>query len=116
MLFAAAITISSYLAIGARAEALVLDSDPLSRVYELKPNYQEYIENSVYPGFLYKFMNKVSAADRKLGPGALREVSVSARRRWLEEEGNGARHALALRGTLPSFHGQRSQFPGLFKR
>jgi nucleoid-associated protein YgaU len=37
---------------------------------------------------MYKAMNALAAADRAPGPAGLHEVSVSARRRWLEEAMN----------------------------
>jgi uncharacterized protein (DUF2235 family) len=73
---------------GARAAGLVLDSDQYSQMYKLKPDYREYIENSDNPGFLYKFMNEISVADRMPGPKNLAEVSKSGKRRWLERAKN----------------------------
>ncbi len=73
---------------GARAAGLVLDGSRYSRIFELQPDYREYIENSVKPGLLYRAMNALAAADRMPGPAALRDVSVSAKRRWLEKPEN----------------------------
>jgi uncharacterized protein (DUF2235 family) len=73
---------------GARAAGLVLDGGRYSRIFELQPDYREYLENSEEPGMLYKVMNKLSAADRTPGPAAIHEVSVSVRRRWLERPEN----------------------------
>ncbi len=73
---------------GARSAGLVLDSDSLSRIYELKPDYREYIENSDDPGWLYKIMNNIAVADRMPGPKSLAELSKSAKRRWLENRDN----------------------------
>ena len=67
---------------GARAAGLVIDPGPYSRIFELAPDYQEFLEVSEHPGLMYKLMNAISA-DRLPGPRALHEVSISARRRWL---------------------------------
>ena len=73
---------------GARAAGLVLDAGPNSRIFELAPNYREHLECSAKNGFMYKVMNALAAADRTPGPAALHEISVSVRRRWLEEPKN----------------------------
>jgi uncharacterized protein (DUF2235 family) len=73
---------------GARAVGLVLDSDQYSQVFNLKPDYREYIQNSDDPGFLYKMMNRISVADRTPGPKSLAELSKSGKRRWLETAKN----------------------------
>jgi nucleoid-associated protein YgaU len=70
---------------GARHMGLELDAGAHSRIFELAPNYAEFIENSEKPGLFYKAMNFFAAADRKPGPAQLFEVSMSARRRWLEK-------------------------------
>lgn len=68
---------------GARHMGLELDSDQHSRIFELAPDYTEYLDSSAKQGLLYRAMNKFSAADRNPGPSALFEVSMAARRRWL---------------------------------
>jgi len=73
---------------GARAAGLVLDHQDSSRIYELKPDYTEYLECSTDLGFYYRVSNAIAAADRVPGPATLYEVSVSAQRRWLEEPKN----------------------------
>ncbi len=73
---------------GARAAGLVLDAGPNSRIFDLAPNYREHLECSAKNGLMYKAMNALAATDRTPGPAALHEVSVSARRRWLEEPNN----------------------------
>jgi nucleoid-associated protein YgaU len=72
---------------GARAAGLVLDGSTHSRIFELAPNYREFLESSPDTGLMYKFMTAF-AADRTPGPSGLHEVSVSARRRWLEDPKN----------------------------
>jgi nucleoid-associated protein YgaU len=54
----------------------------------LKPDYADYIENSTEQSLYYRVANKIAAADRLPGPSALHEVSMSARRRWLEDPKN----------------------------
>jgi len=68
---------------GARHMGLELDSNEHSRIFELQPDYTEYLESSAKQGLLYRTMNRVSVADRQNGPTQLFEVSMSARRRWL---------------------------------
>jgi nucleoid-associated protein YgaU len=48
----------------------------------------EYIENSTEQSLYYRIANKLAAADRLPGPKGLHEVSMSARRRWLEDPKN----------------------------
>jgi uncharacterized protein (DUF2235 family) len=69
---------------GARHMGLELDSSKDSRIYELAPDYSEFLENSETPGIMYRVMNRLAAADRQPGPKRLFEVSQSARRRWAE--------------------------------
>ncbi len=69
---------------GARKAGLVLDPDGLSRVYEFKPDYRAHLECAKTPGLFYRFTNKIAAADRKPGPSGIHQVSLSARRRWME--------------------------------
>jgi uncharacterized protein (DUF2235 family) len=67
---------------GARVAGLELDHSGHSRIFELKPDYSEHLENSLSNGTLYKIMNAISAADRLPGPARVEEVSLSAKRRW----------------------------------
>ena len=86
---------------GARAVGLVLDGSEHSRVFETRPNYKEYIENSKDSGFMYRLMNKYLAADRlKRRPTALAEISSIAKRRWLEQAENLADKTLYRPRTL----------------
>jgi nucleoid-associated protein YgaU len=73
---------------GARAAGLVLDPQDSSRIFELKPDYTEYLEDSPKEGLFYRAENFFAAADRKPGPGTLYKVSMSAQRRWLEDPKN----------------------------
>jgi nucleoid-associated protein YgaU len=73
---------------GARSAGLVLDPQNSSRIFELKPDYMEYIENSSERSLYYRIANKLAAADRLPGPAATHEVSMSACRRWLEDPKN----------------------------
>jgi nucleoid-associated protein YgaU len=73
---------------GARAAGLVLDPQNSSRIFELKPDYSEYIENSTVQSLYYRMSNLFAAGDRLPGPAALHQVSMSARRRWLEDPKN----------------------------
>jgi uncharacterized protein (DUF2235 family) len=69
---------------GAQHVGLELDSSDKTPIYSLKPNSREFLQDSAEPGFFYKAMNAVAAADRMPGPKSLNEVSISARRRWKE--------------------------------
>jgi uncharacterized protein (DUF2235 family) len=73
---------------GARAAGLVLDPQDSSRIYELKPDYTDYLDNSAQEGFFFRAENLLAAADRMPGPANLYEVSISAQRRWLENPEN----------------------------
>ena len=73
---------------GARAAGLVLDTDRYSRVFEHRPDYREFIDNSAKNGLLYKAMNAIAAGDRSPGPATLYEISVSTKRRWLDDAKN----------------------------
>jgi uncharacterized protein (DUF2235 family) len=73
---------------GARHVGLQLDSSQRSRIFELAPNYVEFLNNSEDPGMMYRAMNFFAAADRQPGPSQLFEVSISARRRWMESPTN----------------------------
>lgn len=73
---------------GASLAGLSLDSSQYSRIFELKPNYKEYLEPTAKQGLAYKLMNRFGGGDRENGPTQLFEVSVSARRRWLDQPAN----------------------------
>lgn len=76
---------------GARSAGLHVDSDPSSRIYEIVPDHREFLANVTAPanpslkerlgGF---FWNQAKTADRANGPMELHEVSISAKRRWLD--------------------------------
>lgn len=68
---------------GAMQMGLQLNTDPRSRIFELAPNYTEFIADSEEPSFFYRLMN-IRGADRIPGPAHLHEVSFSARKRWHE--------------------------------
>lgn len=77
---------------GARSAGLVLDCHSSSRIYDLRPNYAEFLENCEPPSLslrnlfgwlMFMIMSKfLSKKDRLPGPKNLYEVSVSAQRRW----------------------------------
>jgi uncharacterized protein (DUF2235 family) len=67
---------------GARRQGLVLDVGPSSRIYEMKPDYTEFLENAQSPGFLYRAMKAVAPKDRLPGPTRVSDVGTSAKRRW----------------------------------
>lgn len=72
---------------GARHMGLEFDVAPHSRIYELLPNYADFLSNSPppkQPSLADRMMSLAPRADRDPGPTELFEVSVSARRRWLE--------------------------------
>jgi uncharacterized protein (DUF2235 family) len=73
---------------GARAAGLILDPQDSSRIFELKPDYTEYLESSSNQGLFYRMANFLTAANRKPGPASLYEVSMGAQRRWLERPSN----------------------------
>jgi nucleoid-associated protein YgaU len=73
---------------GARAAGLTLDPQDSSRIFELKPDYADYLENSSQKNLYYRFSNWIAAADRQPGPEILSEVSMTAQRRWLEDPKN----------------------------
>jgi hypothetical protein len=70
---------------GARAAGLVLDPQDSSRIFELKPDYTEYLDDSPNDGLFYRLENVLAAADREPGPATLNDVSISAQHRWLED-------------------------------
>lgn len=67
---------------GARHAGLKFDSDPRSAIYSVKPDHADPLNNSSdKPSLLWRLIGAV-AAERKPGPDALTDVSVSAKRRW----------------------------------
>lgn len=76
---------------GARHMGLELDGAENSRIYELSPDYRDFLQNSPppsKPGVIDRIMKLVPQTDRSPGPKQLHEVSISARRRWLEHPEN----------------------------
>ena len=76
---------------GAGHAGLVLDSSKGSRIYDLHPSHLEWLENTEKEGgfdLIGAVMKILPQSDRLPGPKAIHEVSVSARRRWHEKEGN----------------------------
>jgi uncharacterized protein (DUF2235 family) len=73
---------------GARRVGLELDKEPKSRIFELAPNYRDFLNNSDDPGLFFKLMNFIFPVDRGPGPTRLFETSISARRRWREQSEN----------------------------
>lgn len=72
---------------GARRLGLKLESSPSSKIYSLQPSHLDPIDN-VPPGFsLMGWIMSLSPADRS-GPQRLHELSMSARRRYLEKPAN----------------------------
>ena len=62
---------------------LELDTSERSRIYELKPDYTEFIADTDVPGFFTRLMIKFGT-DRWPGPEHLYEVDKSALKRWHE--------------------------------
>lgn len=76
---------------GARLAGLKLDSSHSSRIFELAPSYREFLDNMTpvkNPGLMSRAMALLPATDRSPGPSALYQVSISARRRWVEKVEN----------------------------
>jgi uncharacterized protein (DUF2235 family) len=76
---------------GARHQGLELDAADHSRIFELAPDYKDYLANSPppeKPGLIDRMMSLMPHADRLPGPRELYEVSVSAQQRWLESPPN----------------------------
>lgn len=76
---------------GARKIGLELDGAPQSRVFELLPDYRDHLQNALppkNPGIMGAIMKLMPEVDRMPGPSHLYEVSISARRRWLEKPEN----------------------------
>jgi type VI secretion system (T6SS) phospholipase Tle1-like effector len=63
---------------GARAAGLVLDPQDSSRIFGLKADYTEYLDDSPNDGVFYRLENYLAAADREPGPATLNDVSISA--------------------------------------
>lgn len=74
---------------GARHAGLELDLRKGSRVFELRPDHTEYVDNVTPSGrfSLGGFFMNLSQADRS-GPKALSDVAQSARRRWKDQATN----------------------------
>jgi len=85
---------------GARAVDLVLDPQDSSHIYDLKPDYTEYLQDSPNESLFYWVANRVAAADRRPGPANLYEVSMSAQRRWLSKPQDLKDKTLYRPGTL----------------
>jgi uncharacterized protein (DUF2235 family) len=76
---------------GARKVGLEFDGAPHSRIFELSPDYRDHLQNSApteKPGIVDQIMKLMPEVDRVPGPRHLYEVSLSARRRWLEKPEN----------------------------
>lgn len=76
---------------GARKVGLEFDGAPQSRIFELMPNYRDHLQNALPPkhaGIGATIMSWLPEVDRLPGPSQLYEVSISARRRWLEKAEN----------------------------
>jgi nucleoid-associated protein YgaU len=72
---------------GARHQGLELDGSNHSRIFELEPDFREYLANSPpspNPRLIDRLMALMPRADREPGPAALYEVAISARQRWKE--------------------------------
>lgn len=84
---------------GARRLGLKLDSSPSSKIYSLQPSHLDPIDN-VPPGFsLMGWIMSLFPADRP-GPQHLHELSMSARRRYLEKPANLAEGCARRPGAL----------------
>ena len=73
---------------GARKLGLDLDTATGSRIFELAPNYQEFLENSSDKRSILTRIMHLSSIDRMPGPQSLSEVSINARQRWHESRDN----------------------------
>jgi uncharacterized protein (DUF2235 family) len=73
---------------GARRLGLDLDAATGSRIFELAPDYREFIDSSSGKQSLLTRLLFLSSVDRLPGPQSLSEVSISARRRWHESPDN----------------------------
>ncbi len=76
---------------GARRVGLEFDGAAHSRIFELSPDYRDFLQNSPppdNPGLIDRVMGLAPHGDRAPGPKQLHEVSTSARRRWLDDAKN----------------------------
>lgn len=73
---------------GARKLGLDLDTATGSRIFELAPDYRDFIDNSSEKRSLATKIMHLFPVDRMPGPQSLSEVSISARRRWHERPDN----------------------------
>ncbi|TAJ82085.1 DUF2235 domain-containing protein [Reyranella sp.] len=76
---------------GARKCGLEFDGVPQSRIFELSPDYKDHLQNALpvaRPGIISRIMDLLPKVDRVPGPKLLHEVSISARRRWLDKPEN----------------------------
>lgn len=76
---------------GARKVGLEFDGAPHTPIFELSPDHRDHLQNSPppeSPGIVDRIMNLMPEVDRVPGPRHLYEVSISARRRWLEKPEN----------------------------
>jgi uncharacterized protein (DUF2235 family) len=69
---------------GAMRMGLDLDASEQSRIFELKPDYTEFIADTDEPDFFTRIMIN-TGTDRLPGPRRLHEVHRSALRRWHED-------------------------------
>lgn len=70
---------------GAREASLALDTEDVSEIYNVKPNYRAALDNVATdkkPSFFGRAMAMLPTADRLPGPLAMHQVSASARYRW----------------------------------
>jgi uncharacterized protein (DUF2235 family) len=85
---------------GAQRAGLALDASPGSRIYDLAPNFLDRISPfdlshlSWFARLKEQIMSTTWLKANRLGPSVLRDVSVSAHRRWLADpatlgDGNG---------------------------
>lgn len=76
---------------GARKVGLEFDGAPHTPIFELAPDYRDHLRNSPppeSPGIIDRIMKVMPEVDRVPGPDHMYEVSISARRRWLEKPEN----------------------------
>ena len=72
---------------GARHAGLELDLRKGSRVYDLKPDHTEFVDNVTPTGKigLWWFLDKVMTKRDRVGPTELYEIAPSARRKWKDD-------------------------------
>lgn len=101
---------------GARSAGLNVDSDPSSRIYVIVPDHRDHLQNvskPVDPTLRQRLSDwvwgRAKTADRTPGPQRLHEVSVSAKRRWLDQpaglKGGGPYRPPALAGLADELTG-----------